>query len=477
MPRVQLLSGAYSARSIIANAQRCLNLYPEAAPQETSPPVPVTHYPTPGTRGLSQCPVPAAGRALYAASNGTLYATVGSNFYQIKPDWSWTLLGTITAGSTPVSMADNGLTLIAVDGTPNGYSVDLTTQAYDHIVADGFYGGDRVAFIDTFLLLNRPGTTQFYSSDSEAITFDTTYIAGKTGAPDLLASLIVADGHIWLLGTKTSEIWFTSGDANFPFARQQGVFIEHGIVAKHSVAKLGAIIFWLSQDAQGQGVVLIGQNYASDRVSTHAIETEFATYARLDDAIGYAYQQGGHVFYVLTFPGANKTWVYDAAIKEWHERGWTDPNGVIRRHRGMAHAFAYGENVVMDWETGALLALDTDVFDDVGNPIVRLRSFPHLGGGGARVSYSTFIADMEVGTTPNIPLSNPPLANLRWSDSRGASWGNYIQKPMGASGEHKTVVQFTRLGEGRDRVFELSWSAPIRTALNGALIQTSPSAS
>jgi hypothetical protein len=92
-----------------------------------------------------------------------------------------------------------------------------------------------------------------------------------------------------------------------------GVFIEHGCVAKHSVAKHDLTVFWLSKDKDGQGVVIAGKNYAAGRISTHAIEQEFSTYSRLDDAIGYTYQQGGHPFYVLSFPTANRTWVFDMA--------------------------------------------------------------------------------------------------------------------------------------------------------------------
>lgn len=48
MARIPLIGGAYQAKSIIANAQRCVNLYPEANPQSDQPPSPATHYPTPG---------------------------------------------------------------------------------------------------------------------------------------------------------------------------------------------------------------------------------------------------------------------------------------------------------------------------------------------------------------------------------------------------------------------------------------------
>ena len=46
MSKVPLVGGAYQARSIIANAQRCVNLYPEE--NQSDAPFPTTHYQTPG---------------------------------------------------------------------------------------------------------------------------------------------------------------------------------------------------------------------------------------------------------------------------------------------------------------------------------------------------------------------------------------------------------------------------------------------
>jgi len=48
MTAIPLTSGAYQAQSQIANAQRCVNLYPEFNPEKTRPAMPVTHYPRPG---------------------------------------------------------------------------------------------------------------------------------------------------------------------------------------------------------------------------------------------------------------------------------------------------------------------------------------------------------------------------------------------------------------------------------------------
>lgn len=51
--RIELLGGTYQARSVIASAQRCLNLYIQQTPQEQGEPSPTIHLPTPGLVGLS----------------------------------------------------------------------------------------------------------------------------------------------------------------------------------------------------------------------------------------------------------------------------------------------------------------------------------------------------------------------------------------------------------------------------------------
>ena len=470
MARLPLKSGAYSTRSLIAGAQRCVNLFAEK--NEEDSPVPFTYYPTPGLTPLSAAPGPGAGRGLFRASNGTLYGVVGQSLYSIASDWSWTFLGALTAPlTTTVSMADNSATLMVVDGTDAGYTVDLATAAFGTMADPAFFGGTRVDFLDTFFILNKPGTGEFYSSLGISTAFDPLYFATKIGYPDPLVCAIAIHREIWLIGRDTTEIWVNSGGANFPFEIMSGAFIQHGCAAPRSVACMGDTAFWLSQDKTGDGVVLAGNGYQAKPISTHAVAYAIAKYGTISDAEGYCFQQEQHQFYVLTFPSADATWVFDISTGQWHEWVSIDGNGKEHRHRAISHAFAYGTNVVMDWETGTIYALDLNVYTEAGNPIVRRRGFPHLIAAGRRVIYTQMIADIECGNAPGTSDALGPQIYLRWSDTKGASWSNPIGNGMGAAGDYINSVQFQRLGMGRDRVFELFWSAPVRTALNGAFLE------
>ena len=375
-------------------------------------------------------------------------------------------------------MADNGTTLVLVDGTTSGYTIDLATNAFAALVdpTGSFVGADRVRYLDTFFLFNKPGTQFFYTSLSNGVVFDPLYIAGKVGYADNLIALEVMHREIWLVGEKTTEIWFDAGSAAFPFQLVPGAFIQHGCTAKNSVVAQDLAVFWLSKDPQGANIVLMGSNYNVERISTHAIEHQFATYSTVSDAIGYIYQEEGHMFYVLNFPTADATWVYDISQKLWHERVWLDGNGIEHRHRSNVFAHAYGSYVVGDWQNGNLYALDQNNYTDNGAPIKRVRSFPHTLNELKRIIYRKFIADMQTGAQTD-PTATAPVLSLRWSDDRGASWSNFITQPLGAVGQFLQNIQFRRLGMSRDRVFELTWSSPVMTALNGAFVDVEACAS
>ena len=179
--RLPLLGGAYTAQSLIANAQRCVNLYPEQNPGDA--PVPVTHYPTPGltlitAAGGDAGPEIGPGRGLYWASNNKLYCCVGNNIYLIDENWQFTLLGTLVADRlNPVSMIDNGIDLTIVDGSQYRYLVNLETNAFTQDTSSDFLGADHCDYVDTFTVFNQPNTRNFYSTLSNTTTLDPLYVA------------------------------------------------------------------------------------------------------------------------------------------------------------------------------------------------------------------------------------------------------------------------------------------------------------
>lgn len=464
-----LTTGAYMAKSVVANAQRCVNLYAEKNTQDS--PFPFAYYPTPGLTLLATAS-PQFGngwRCLYAASNGSLYGVCGSSAYLINSTWALTKLGDLATQSGPVQATDNSDYAVLVDGSSGGYTINLKTNVFAPLVDAAFVGGNTANFVDGYLVFNSPAMRQWYISLVNEINFDATDFASKSGAQDLLVGIGVTKRYVYLFGEQTTEVWFDAGDTPFPFDRLPGAFMQYGCMSAASIAQMDGELYWLAQSPQGKAIVCKSQQFNAAHISTFALDNELSTYSDLSDAIGFTYQLDGHFFYVLTFPTSDKTWQYDASTEQWNELSWIDANGQLHRHRANCYALAYNTPVVGDWENGNLYFWDQSNQTDNDSPIARIRSFMHsVDDNSDRIRYREFIANMEVGNGQNY---DPVPVFLRWSDSRGKSWGNAISTSLGMEGEYLTSLQFQRLGMARDRIFELSWSAPVKTSLLGAWVQ------
>lgn len=502
MTRINLTGGSYEARSPIAAAQRQLNLYSEPQPGDSSEPAPVANYQTPGLTLLGTLPTGPV-RGIHCTSgdhfSGVSFIVAGVTVYWLSLTTNplgfvVNSIGTIGSTLTPVSMADNGVSLVIVDGTTSGYVVDIATKVMSTIVDPAFYGANAVTYLDTYFIFNKidpistVATPVFYWSDSNAVTFNALNFASKTGYVDSIHSVIAAKRELWLIGDYTSEIWFDSGDPLAAFARVDGAFVDHGTMATYSVASIDNQVFWLSRNREGGGVVLQAGGYAANKISSFALDSAMSRYSRIADAIGWTYMIEGHVCYVLTFPTADKTWVYDLSTQKWQETCWLDPaTGLEHAHRGRC-AFVQQDTgsggttsirpktlvLVGDRINGNIYALDPLVHTDNGDPIKRQRAFPHIeGSDGERLFFRQFLANISVGTTTGAA----PLLTLDWSDDRGLTWGTPITSTLGAAGAGLTSVQFQRLGMARSRVFRLTWTADAGIALLGAWVDVTKSAS
>lgn len=471
--RIPLISSAYSGRSVIASGQECVNLYAEINEGDPQAPVQVIYYPTPGLDLYAEnSEYLFKARGTYRTSVGTAYYVVGQNVYFVGVDNTLTVIGIIADRDSLIKFTDNGLVVLLVDGV-NGYVIEMGTNNFAPIVDPNFYGADWVDLLDTFFILNRPDTNQFYITVSNASflllstvgAFDPLDIAAKSGFNDPIISLAAIHGELWLVGNLTTEIWVGTGAADFYFQRQQGAFVNHGSGAVYGMASLDVLIFYLMQDKQGNGIVVQGQGYDVSEISTPRTVDEFKTYATMEDAIGFCFQVGDHAFYCLVFPTASKGWMYDLKTKQWNEWNWCDENGNLLRPRINCCMFAFNKILGGDWENGKLYEITLNSFTDDGSPIVRTRTFPHSVENNNKVTYLNFEADIEPGTI--VDQEDDPEMSLSWSDDKGKTYGNPIKQSMGKTGKYLKSLKWNNLGEARDRVFKLSWSTNNKTALNG----------
>jgi hypothetical protein len=500
-----ILGSAYVARSINAADNRMVNLFPEIIPEAGKEPAFLNR--APGLRLLTTAgDGPVRGLWTY---DGIAYIVSGDKLYSMVGFGTPVVIGTVS-GTGPVSMADNGTQLFIACGGPS-YIYNNRTGVLGPITDPDFPGALTVGYLDGYFVFIEPNSQKIWVTTLlDGTSVEPLDFASAEGSPDNLISMIVDHREAWLFGTNSVEVYYDAGNIDFPLQRIQGAYNEIGCAATYSVAKLDNGLFWLGSDARGQGIVYRSQGYTGIRVSTHAIEYAISQYGNISDAIGYTYQQEGHAFYVLIFPSADKTWVYDVSTQAWHERAGFD-NGQFTRHRSNCQMAYNSEIVVGDYANGNLYAFDLDVYADNGNPQKWLRSWRALPTGqnnltrtahhslqldcesGVGINGSDYVditflitesglflttqsGDFIISSESSITIGVDPKAMLRWSDDGGHTWSNEHWSPMGKIGVYQHRVFWRRLGmtlKLRDRVYEVSGTDPAKIAIMGAELHLS----
>ena len=409
--------------------------------------------------------------ATVAAGVVTGLTTVSNGVYTVVPG---------TPSATTTSGNGTGLTLTLTFGTGTGGTGSYVISTSQTVSSTSLYalnfsvmpandgpftGADVVDVVDNYFVYNRPNTQQWGSSSPLSPISPSLSFSSKDGAPDDLVSMIVDHREVYLLGESSSEVWVDSGLFPFAFQRIPGTSTQHGIAAKFSVARLGNSFAYLSKNIRGDGQVMMMQGYTPTRISTHAVEYSIEG-GYIADARAWTYLIEGHEVYVVSFPTLDLTWAYDIASGMWHKWLWVDNQNVFHRHRGNCHSHFQGMNLVGDHTNGQIYMLDPNNYTDNGEEIRRIRRAPHLISDYQRQYFSELQIHFQPGV--GLPDGSSPQAMLRWSDDGGSTWSNEHWASIGVQGAYKNRAIWRRLGQSRDRIFEVVVTDPINAVITAA---------
>ncbi len=229
-----------------------------------------------------------------------------------------------------------------------------------------------------------------------------------------------------------------------------------GVVAPFSACAVGATVMWLARDANGAGTVVQTQGYQAVPVSSKALEKVLSDYQRtstIDDAEGFAYQQEGHLFYVLRFPIANATWVYDVTLASqgvpaalcWHRRSyWDGAKENVWKPR--VHTYAFGKHLTADAVSGTISVMDVTFGTEADGSVIRRVRIPPPLYVDSRQS-RLFISRFEPLFEPGLGTVATPSPTVMLRVSRDTkTWSNQRTADAGAMGKYSTRTYWLRNG-------------------------------
>lgn len=450
--RIPFGTGAYKlGTSVTFAAQSMVNGYLEQAPPGSEVPFYVR-----GAHGIAAWETIGNGPIRGAAFvRSTYYVVSGTRAYRVGMAGDATELGTVPGANRVTVVGDETNVVFLADRVMyrwNGSAFSTVTDADAPRT-------DWLAVIDGYYLGSDAETGVFkISANRDPSTWAALDFASAEKYPDDVVTGIVDHGEAVIFGTASGEVYYNSGNADFPLEKVPSGHFEVGALSVHGPAKLDNTIFFPGSDH----VVYRLSGYQPERISTHSIESEIARAAD-KDFVGFAWTEDGHKFYALS--SSSITLVYDVASQMWHQRkshGYSSWKVATVTH-------AYGTVLVGDARSGKVGELSPDVFAEWDDPLRLESTCPPVSDENKESTHDRLELIFETGRGDAV--APDPQVMLQFSDDRGRTWSNEKWRSLGAVGEYGTRVVYRLLGRSRSRIYRYAISDAVPRALIGATVE------
>ena len=464
--RYPLFGMGQTGKSVTVTAQSRTNIYAELSTEQDKSIV--AYY---GRHGLDlfnsfgDTPVRGAlelGDFLYVVHRGI--------FYEVNNAGIKTNRGSLATTIGRVSIATNGNSLQIVDGSFY-YVYNSTTLVFTQGSSLNFIAATTNTWIDGYFVTDRLGSTNKaelgrYAWSTDGLTYNALDFASAEASPDPLRRVYNDNRELILFGQFTSEFHGNSGNLDLPFIRQS--VIEWGLAAVNSVAKMNDSIIFIGKNRMGKSQVIVLNGYTPQVVSNQSMSTVLDSYGDISNASGFSFMEGGHPFYIVSFPSMAKSWLYDASTNLWSKvnYGLTET-----QYRGLFGTSFLGKTVCFDYMTGDVFTLNPNSYTDNGSPIVGEITSRHLFTEGIKVIYRLWV-DMETGVGLAAGQGSDPMLMLKISKDGGRTYPIERFAAIGKIGKYITRAIYNRCGSSRDFVLTVRVTDPIKRVFTGAWIDT-----
>lgn len=309
--------------------------------------------------------------------------------------------------------------------------------------------------VDGYLLANQVGSQRvFFSNLEDFSTWDALDFFSAGGISDDNVAVHEFQKEIYVFGTQSFELWQDDGDT--PFSRLDGGYRNVGCGAKYSVVNTDDGVMWLDNRKRivrysGGAIEHIATPYDKD---IQGFKTFLDCQADRIDILG-------REFYLFSFPGEDRTIVYNLTDNNWSEFGyWNESLGDWERFVGNCHAFSPLWNKHI-WGTrkdeGTLYEMSPDFFTDrsPNNPApIRMQALSgHISyGTNNRKRNNIFSMRAKRG---RITDSSEPTLSLRLNDD-DTGFSNEISLSLGKLGDTYNIIRKHRLGVYHTRQYEFT---------------------
>ena len=449
-------NGIYS-KSYVVTRQRRLNVYFEQ--RQDGDKSRIVIYGTPGlvpAFNITNVPV----RGLLGTQTD-LFAISGSTFFHFNASLTQVGSGNMGTAYGNTTIATNNTQVVIADGK-NGYLYTTATHAFAFAPASFPTTANTVTFVAGFFVAEQPGTQQFWVSNfNDGSTWNSLAFASASAYPDRIKAVDNLGGNLLTLSEQHTEFWQNAGLTPQPFAPIVSAVSEYGIAAIYSRAHVQDNLIFLAQTRQGTVTFVRIEGYSVQPISTPDLDYIINGFPTTSDAVAFTYGQDQHQFYQVSFPSANRSFLFDMASDIWSEVQ-TGPSVNPVRHIANLGTYFLGKTYLSDYSSNLLYTLSPTQYTDNGAPIVREIVTRHINNGFNRIRVSSLYLDMETGIGLQNAQGSAPRIMLQYSKDNGRTWSAERWVTMGSVGQYLTRVVWRRFGSSRDCTWRFRMSDPVK---------------
>lgn len=431
----------------------------------------VAVYGTPGLVAKFRPTTPAtvALRGLLGTQD-MLYVIGFDEFQSLDSNGNALFTASLGSSAGQCSLANNATQVVIVDGAAAYLYTPLAGTFVT--IGGGFPPGARtITFVSSFFVAEQPGTQQFWVSNSnDGSTWDPLAFASASAFADTILAVDNLGGVLLLFSQQHMEFWQNVGTIPEPFAPILSAANEYGLAAVFSRAHLDQSIFFLAQTRTGQVQFVQIQGLSATVVSNADLDSIINGFAVFSDAVGMAYEADRHKFYQVSFPSANRSFLFDTSTGLWSEVQ-TGVTSTPSRHRGNLSTYYAGTTLISDYRTNQIYTVSPTQYTDNGETILREIITRHVLSNFNRIRISSLYLDMETGVGLQSGQGSNPQVMLTYSKDNGRTWSGERWASVGRVGQYLTRLIWRRFGSTRDATWKIRMTDPVKFVITEGAIK------
>lgn len=387
-------------------------------------------------------------KKLFTYRKGIGIVEYSSDIFEYKGRVSFAELGYYGGTNKPKIVMANGGKIIIFNGEDEPYEV-TDIDAPTHV--------SYVECIDDYIVAIHSGTQEIHiSSLREPENWDAYFFQANSYNDKAIALKKVRD-ELYIIGEKSTEVWYTTGNASIPFQRRPNLSFNRGSVAPHSLIFENNSLFMMDDSRHIVNIV-----ERTPQIISLQIDEDLKKLSNPYDCVASSFAIGAHPFLMFSFEKDEKCFLYDYINKTWSEwKGYNSELGVntIFSGRKIIYVSKWDLNIVEGQEEGAIYELDKDIFTDDDSLYKMSVKTAAIDYGISVIKRCNSIRlGLKKNTNRASGINEDEFLLIRWRDDGSYTWKATEQINLGKSDDDFYLIELRALGMYRKRQWELEYN-------------------